>query len=124
MYAARLFHELIADSDFNMTNTLIAPGWRVWMIDFTRAFRLGKTLRYPKEVSFVDRKLLANLRALNRDDLQQRLGRWINREQIAALLGRRDLLVTTLEQQIAAKGETTVLYDFNRTAEPCGAGLE
>ena len=124
MHAARLFHELIADSDFNMTNTLIAPGWRVWMIDFTRAFRLVKALQYPNEVRVVDRKLLANLRALNRDQLQQRLGRWLSRPEIDAVLARRDLLVRAVESEIAAKGEAAVLYDLARVAEPCGAGLE
>ena len=124
MHAARLFHELIADSDFNMTNTLIAPGWRVWMIDFTRAFRLAKALQYPNEVRVVDRKLLANLRALTRDQLQQRLGRWLSRPEIDAVLARRDLLVRAVESEIAAKGEAAVLYDLARVAEPCGAGLE
>ena len=60
--ATRVFHELIADTDFNMTNLLIAKDWRVWMIDFSRAFRLTKSLRGPKNLTRVDRKLLANLR--------------------------------------------------------------
>ena len=48
LYAARIFHQLIADTDFNMTNLLITKDWRIWMIDFTRAFRLTKTINDPK----------------------------------------------------------------------------
>ena len=123
MLAARLFHELIGDYDFNQTNTLITKDWRVWMIDFTRAFRLARTLQYPNEVARVDRTLLARLRALTRDDLRQKLAKWLSNEEIDALLTRRDLLTGILDKQIAAKGEAAVLYDLPRVTEPCGTGL-
>jgi hypothetical protein len=122
--AARVFHELIADTDFNMTNLLITKDWRVWMIDFSRAFRLTKSLREPKNLTRVDRKLLANLRGLTLEGLQQRLGRWVNRPQIEAVLARRDLMVKFFDDEITAKKEATVLYDLARTSEPCGLGLQ
>jgi hypothetical protein len=31
--------------------------------------------------------------------------------------------VQWFDEQIAARGEDDVLYDFPRTSEPCGAGL-
>ncbi len=62
MYAARLFHELIADTDFNMTNVLITKDWNIWMIDFSRAFRMMKTIQNPKRLTKVDRTLLAGMR--------------------------------------------------------------
>ena len=49
--AAWIFHELIGDTDFNMTNLLIAKDWRIWMIDFSRAFRTTKTINDPKELT-------------------------------------------------------------------------
>jgi hypothetical protein len=122
--ATRVFHELIADTDFNMTNLLITKDWRVWMIDFSRAFRLTKSLREPKNLTRVDRKLLANLRGLMLEGLQQRLGRWVNKPQIEAVLARRDLMVKFFDDEITAKKETTVLYDLARTSEPCGLGLQ
>jgi hypothetical protein len=121
--AARLFHELIGDYDFNMTNTLITKDWRVWLIDFTRAFRLAKTLQYPDEVTRVDRKLMANLRALNRETLQAKLGRWLSKAEIDAVIVRRDVLAGILDKHIAAKGEAAVLYDLPRVKEACGTGL-
>lgn len=122
--AARVFHELIADSDFNMTNLLIAKDWTVWLIDFTRAFRLTKTLQEPDRLTAVDRKLLAGLRALSREAIGRRIGRWLERPRIDAVLVRRDLIVRLFDNQVAAKGEAAVLYDFPRSGEPCGAGLQ
>ena len=123
MVAARLFRELIGDYDFNQTNTLITKDWRVWMIDFTRAFRPARTLQHPDQVTRADRTLLANLRALNRDTVRANVGKWLENNLIDAVLARRDLLVGILDKQIAAKGEAAVLYDLPRVTEPCGTGL-
>jgi hypothetical protein len=124
MQAARLFRELIGDYDFNQTNTLITKDWRVWMIDFSRAFRTAKTLQYPEQVSRVDRTLLARLRALNRDEMRKNLGKWLTNDAIDAALARRDVLVGILDKHVAAKGEAAVIYDLPRVNEPCGTGLE
>jgi len=124
MHAVRMFHELIADMDFNPTNTLITRDWRVWMIDFSRAFRTTRSLQYPDEVSKTDRKLFARLRGLTRELLQQKLGRWLTRFEIDAVLARRDLLVRLVDSQIAAKGEAAILYELPRSSESCGSGLQ
>ena len=124
MYAARLFHELVGDSDFNMTNMLITPDWRLWLIDFSRGFRLTKTIRQPHELPSVDRKLLSNLRGLTPEVLQTTVRRWLNKPEIEAVLARRDLLVRHFDEKIAAKGEAAVLYDLPRMSEPCGTGLQ
>lgn len=123
MYAVRIFHELVANTDPNMTNLLITKDWRVWMIDFSRAFRLTRTLQKPESLRQADRSLLASLRGLTEEPLQRALGRWLNRSEIRAVLARRDLIVQWFDEQIAARGEDGVLYDFPRTSEPCGAGL-
>ena len=123
LYAGRLFRELIGDSDFNPTNTLITKDWRVWLIDFSRAFRLAKTLQFPSEVTRVDRKLLTNLRALNRETLQGKLGAWLSKGEIDAVIARRDVIVGILEKQIATKGEAAIVYDLPRMTEACGTGL-
>ena len=40
-----VFSALIQDSDRNPGNILITEAWKVWMIDFTRAFRLAPELQ-------------------------------------------------------------------------------
>jgi hypothetical protein len=122
MSAVRLFHELIADTDLNMTNMLITGDWRLWMIDFTRAFRTRTTIDVRPLVR-VDRRLLAAVRALTRERLDARLGRWLNAGEIEALLAQRDRIVQHFDSAIAARGEAVALYDCPRTAERCGEGL-
>jgi hypothetical protein len=124
MYAARIFHELIADTDFNMTNMLITKDWRVWLIDFTRAFRLTKTINDPKQLTRADRTLLTSMRELTQSGAQQALGRWLSKMEIEGLLARRDQIVQFFDREVAAKGEDAVLYDLPRSREACGAGLE
>ena len=41
----RVFRELVDDTDRNQTNMLITEDWKVWMVDFTRAFRKTHELR-------------------------------------------------------------------------------
>jgi len=123
MYAVRVFHQLIYDTDPNLTNLLITKDWRIWMIDFSRAFRVTKVLNKPKELVKIDRRLLANLRTLTRQTLQQKLGRWLTEPEIDGVLARRDLIVALFDEAVLKKGEAAVLYDLPRTSEPCGAGL-
>ncbi len=123
MYAVRVFHELIYDTDPNLTNLLITRDWQIWVIDFTRAFRLMKNIRDPKNLVQCDRKLLAKLRALNKDVLKDRLSRWLTGMEIDGVAGRAAKIVEFFDREAAAKGEAAVLYDFPRTSQACGTGL-
>jgi len=48
MYKVRVLTQLFYDMDPNLTNVLITDDWKIWRIDFTRAFRLYKTLKDPR----------------------------------------------------------------------------
>ncbi len=123
MYAVRVWHQLIYDTDPNLTNLLTTKDWQLWIIDFTRAFRLYKALRDPKDLVQCDRKLLAKLRALDRDMLREKLSRWLTKGEIDALVARAGIIVSFFDKEAAAKGEGAVLYDFPRSQQACGAGL-
>lgn len=123
MYAVRVLHELVYDTDPNLTNILITKDWQIWVIDFTRAFRLYKTVRDPKNLVQCDRRLLAKLRTLDKDRLQEKLGRWLTKSEINALIGRAGKIAEFFDKEVAAKGEGAVLFDFPRTEQACGTGL-
>jgi hypothetical protein len=123
MYAVRIFHQLIYDTDPNLTNLLITKDWRIWMIDFTRAFRRMKALQNTKDLVMCDRTLLARLRLLTPELLQEKLGSWLVKPEIDGLLARRDLIVQFFDGEVARRGEAAVLYDLPRSSEPCGTGL-
>ena len=110
VYRMRLFAQLIADTDRNTGNVLITSDWKLWMIDFTRAFRRSRKLLVPGEVSRCDRALLDRLRALSKDEVAARTKPFIGGAEVAALMNRRDALVALVDKLIADNGEAKVLY--------------
>ena len=123
MYAVRVWHQLIYDTDPNLTNLMITKDWQIWIIDCSRAFRLYKDLRDPKELVQCDRKLLAKLRTLDKDVLKEKLSRWLTKPEIDGLVARARNIVSFFDRETAAKGEGTVLYDFTRSQQGGGVGL-
>jgi hypothetical protein len=123
MYLVRIFHELVYDTDPNLTNILITKDWQLWVIDLTRGFRLSEKLRDPKNLVQCDRRLLARLREIDRDMLKEKLGPWLTNSEIKALDARRVKIVHFFDTEIKAKGASAVLFDSPRTAQPCGTGL-
>jgi hypothetical protein len=111
MYKKRVFAELVYDTDSaNVTNVLISKDWHLWMIDFSRAFRLYHDLRNPKNLVKCDRRLLENLRKLDEKVLTAKTKNLLNKSEIQGVMARRDKIVQVFEQLIAQKGEKEVLY--------------
>lgn len=123
MYCLRVFDQLIYDTDDNLTNFLVTPDWRLWRIDFTRAFRMQKDLKSAADLVKCDRRLLAKLRELNKPMLKNELKGYVTDMQIDGLLARRDKIVQFFDSEVAKKGEGAVLFDTPRTHEACGVGL-
>ena len=71
MYKVRVLDQLVYDSDPNLTNVLITDDWKIWRIDFTRAFRLHKELQGVSDLARFDRQLFEKLKALNQDELME-----------------------------------------------------
>lgn len=111
MYRMRVFAALVRDTDRNLGNVLITPEWKLYMIDFTRAFRLQPELQHPKDLNKLDRALLPKLEALDRAGLKQAVGDWLTNGEIDAVIKRRDLLVAHFKKLIAELGEDKVLYN-------------
>ncbi len=110
MHKMRVFTQLVYDTDRNLGNVLITPEWQLYMIDFTRAFRLYSDLLSPKNISNCDRKLLQSLRDLKAEEVTAKAGRYLRKPEIKAVMQRRDKLVTLVEKLVAEKGESEVLY--------------
>ena len=108
-----VFDELIQNRDRNAGNILWSSDWRLWMIDHTRAFRLGKTLLQPKAVTTCDRELLERLRGLTRPALAAAVGKSLTAPEIDALLSRRDLIVKLLDDRVTTLGQASVLFALN-----------
>jgi hypothetical protein len=110
MYKIRVFDTLVYDNDPNLTNVLISSDWKIWRVDFSRSFRSFHQLRDVKDLVRCDRQLFERLKALNADDLSAKTKAYLTKDEIKAVMVRRDLIVQTFQKLIAEKGEKEVLY--------------
>jgi|WetSurSiteA1Bulk_404760.scaffolds.fasta_scaffold03345_5 hypothetical protein len=111
MHKVRVFTELIYDTDrSNPGNILIGHNWELYMVDFTRAFRLHHDLKDPQNLVRCSRQLLENLRALDGKALTANVGKYLNKPEIEGVMKRREKIVAHFEKLIAEKGESAVLY--------------
>ncbi len=112
MYCVRVLVQLTANVDANQGNLLTDKNWNLWIIDFTRAFRLMRTLPNEKDLVKIDRKFLKALRELNEPQLAGALRPYVTNDEIKSLLKRRDLIVQHFDADVAAKGEAAVLCNL------------
>ena len=110
MLNLRVFDQLIYDTDANLTNFLITADWRLWRVDFSRAFRLSQQLQSEKDLPRVSRDLLAKLQALNKDEVLARTKPHLTNGEITAMMARRDKIVAHFQQLVAQQGERAVLF--------------
>ena len=110
MYRIRVFDSLVYDTDANLTNVLIGQEWKIWRVDFSRAFRTFKDLRNPKDLFQCERDLWARLQKLDSNDVLQKTKPYLTRSEVQGLMGRRDKIVAYFQKMIAEKGESNVLY--------------
>jgi hypothetical protein len=109
----RVFDALIANSDRNQGNILIGEGWRLWMIDHTRAFRRDEGLPPPQTLRWCERRLWKRLRELDARAMRNTVGRWIRPNEMRALEIRHRKLIEHFEALIAQNGEANVLYSLD-----------
>jgi hypothetical protein len=110
MYKIRVFDELVQDTDANLSNILIDEDWKLWRIDFTRAFRNFSQLKRPDDLVRCDRALLEKLKALNADQVSEKTKSYLSKTEMKSLMARRDAIVQHFQKLITEKGESEVLY--------------
>ena len=101
----KIWDELIQNKDRNGGNVLWTSDWSMWLIDHTRAFRLGKELVAPADLTRCDRRLLDGMRALTAESLAKAVGDSLTKEEQGAVLARRNLIVKHFDDRISRLGE-------------------
>jgi hypothetical protein len=107
-----IWDELIQNRDRNQGNILWTNDWTMWLIDHTRAFRLGKELLKPADITRCDRRLLSRLKGLTDESIEKAVGDSLMKGEREAVLERRDRIVKIIEDRAAQLGENVVLFDF------------
>jgi len=110
MHKVRVLSQLIYDTDRNLQNVLITGDWRIWIIDFSRAFRTVRKIPEPEDLLRCEKGLFAKLTGLSKEALGRAVEPHLTKWEIEALLARRDLIVAHYQKLIAENGEAQVLY--------------
>ena len=111
MFQVRIFNELVYNTDPNLGNLLITKDWDLVMIDFSRGFRRHKELMKPENLKNckLDRRFYTGMRKLDQALVEQHLADLLAETEIEGLIARRDRILTYFAQQIAERGEISVL---------------
>lgn len=107
IYVMRIFDELISNTDRNQGNMLLDRGWKLWLIDHSRAFRNNEKLRDPSKLLHCERTMFARMKKLTKPSLKEELGDYLNDMEIESMLHRRDQIV----DRISSLGPAA-LYDL------------
>jgi hypothetical protein len=110
MYRVRVLDQLVYDTDANLTNVLIGEDWKIYRIDFSRAFKTYKELQTPQDLVKCDRQLFSKLKTLDAKELTARTKGFLTKSELQALVARRDKIVEHFQKLIAEKGENEILY--------------
>ena len=97
MWHVRIFDQLIYNVDRNLGNLVIDKGWRVWMIDHSRAFRLMEELKAPKDLRKIERGAFERLKAIDRPTVDKAVGNYLTNDEKRRMLQRRDAIVKLFE---------------------------
>jgi hypothetical protein len=101
---AKMFDNLIHNTDPNLGNWLVDPMWNLILIDHTRSFTTGKDMVH--EMSRIDRELWDRMKTLTEETLTSALGPWVvGKSEIRSILERRDKMQTLIDKLVAGKGE-------------------
>ena len=85
---AKMFDNLIGNTDPNLGNWLVDPSWNLILIDHTRAFTSTKNLYH--QLTAVDAELWEKMTALDEASLTTVVGAWLDKDAIKAILERRN----------------------------------
>jgi hypothetical protein len=110
IYRHRVFDELIQNRDRNLGNLLYTSDWKMWMIDHTRAFRTGRNLLTPALLVRIERPLFENLKKLTPESVAAAVGPSLIKQEINAVIVRRDAIVKLFEEKIAKSSEAAILF--------------
>ena len=106
---AKMFHNLVGNTDPNQGNWLVAPGWNLVLIDHSRAFTTGTRLVH--KLTRIDPGLWEQFEALDEAILTESLSEWVGGGEIRAILKRRDKMAKEIAKLVAENGEATVFVN-------------
>ena len=84
--------------------------WKVWRVDLGQAFAPSLELIPGCEITRCSKKLYQNLIKLKDKVVKAKLKKYLNKNEISALLKRKKIIIENIKQLIAEQGEESVLF--------------
>lgn len=120
-YLMLAFDSLIGNEDRTQENIRYASNWRMILIDHSRSFRsnwrytnrlmYGKNgVKEKKPFRRLPRAFVEKVRELSYESIANAVGSYLSKEEIEAVLKRKQLLIDEIEEMIKEQGESAVLY--------------
>ena len=106
---AKMFDNMIANRDPNLGNWLKDNEWNLMLIDHSRCFTTTRNMSH--KMDHVARQLWTKMLALDEPALTKALGAWIGKNEIKAMLERRDKMKEDIAKLVKQKGEAAVFVD-------------
>jgi len=92
-----MFDNLIGNRDRNLRTRLHDTAWNLILIDQTRAFGVEPDL--VRKMSAIDDAYWVRIDGLTTKQLDEALGKWLDQNQIAAILARRERMRTEVKSR-------------------------
>jgi hypothetical protein len=102
----KMFDNLIGNSDRNAGNFLVDDEWNLFLIDHSRAF--VNDTKLPFTMVRIDKPLWEKMQALDEARLMERLGPWMDKASVRAILKRRDKMQQTIDKMVKTTNESVV----------------
>jgi len=121
LYLARAFDSLIGNIDRTQQNIRWTKDWRLILIDHSRAFRTKRVytdqliygqngLRKSMGFDKLPRYFVQKIKTLTKDKIRRIVGEYLSYSEIEAVMLRKKLLISDIEELIKERGEAEVLY--------------
>jgi hypothetical protein len=102
-----MFDNLIGNQVRNAGNMVRDARWNLILLDHVATFRSGTDLAYP--LTRIDADLWDRIQKLTRQQLDDRLRSWLDDNEIAGILSRRERMRSEIDRLIAARGAAAVV---------------
>lgn len=94
----------------DLQDILISDEWKAWRVDFSEAFKPSPELIEGCEITRCSRNLYQKLQQIEDKKIKSKLKKYLNKDEIDALLKRKKLIIETIQKLIEEKGEAAVLF--------------
>jgi hypothetical protein len=103
---AKMFDNLIGNSDPNLGNWLVDPSWNLILVDHSRA--LTSNTKLVHKMTHIDQELWLKFQALSDERLEAVVGEWLGDRELHAILERRKNMSKEIDKLVKARGSDAV----------------